>query len=193
MDKNLKETIAEMQVYIDGLVTGGFYSAEEIVEDVPDIFRDEADIELLRAPAEELTREAIEKHLREQQSWPAVTDCDRLDAAFAELEERGIISRQNFSCCGTCGSGEIGEPMQNAMDAGKTIRGYTFYHQQDTESAVGGYGLCFNYGSVEDGEAPAVKIGHEITSLLRKHDLNPEWDGSWSNRIQLPIDWKRRR
>ena len=31
----------------------------------------------------------------EKQTWPTVTDCDRLDAAFAALNERGVIALQN--------------------------------------------------------------------------------------------------
>ena len=31
----------------------------------------------------------------------------RVDEALAALEAEGVISRQNFSCCGSCGSSEI--------------------------------------------------------------------------------------
>jgi len=34
-----------------------------------------------------------------QREWPSVTDCDRLDRAFADLNGRGIVARQNFACC----------------------------------------------------------------------------------------------
>lgn len=194
MDKKLADTIAEMTEWINDLVAGGFDSEQEIAESAPEIFEDEVeDAEQLRDPARRLTRESIEKHLSEQKSWPDVTDCDRLDNAFNELEESGIISRQNFSCCGTCGSYDIGEPIKEAMDAGRDVRGYTFYHQQDTEAAVEGHGLCFAYGAIEDGEDAALKIAHEITRVLKKHELHPEWDGSWNKRIVLPLDWKRRR
>lgn len=43
----------------------------------------------------------------QQAKWPS--EQTTLATAFAELEEIGNIARQNFSCCGTCASTEIGD------------------------------------------------------------------------------------
>lgn len=131
--------------------------------------------------------------MREQASWPTPTDCDRLDAAFAALEQGGIVCRQHFSCCGTCGAAEIWDEIDTARGAGLDVRGYAFYHVQDTEAAVEGYGLYLNYGAVEDDEAPALAIAHEIVTTLEQHGLRVHWDGQWSRRISISLDWKRRR
>jgi hypothetical protein len=152
-----------------------------------------ADAAILRPHARRMVREILDMHLREQASWPIPTDCDRLDAAFAALEQAGIVCRQHFSCCGTCGVSEIWEEMDTARDTGLDVRGYAFYHVQDTESAVEGYGLYLNYGAVEDGEAPALAIAHEIVAALEQHRLRVHWDGQWSRRIGVALDWKRRR
>jgi hypothetical protein len=191
-----EELFDELKRYIAEDVATGFYNAEEIAESAVEMvsYDDEtADKESLRAEADRLTTEAITEHLSDQESWPAITDCDRLDAAFAELEENGVVSRQNFSCCGTCGQAEIWDEIEAVERTGKSVRGYTFYHVQDTEAAVEGYGLCFNYGANEEGEEAALKIANDIVTTLRKHGLNPAWDGSWDKRIQLALDWKRRR
>jgi hypothetical protein len=63
---------------------------------------------------------------------------------------------------------------------------------QDTESAVEGYGLYLNFGAVKKGERPSLRIAHEIVDALQRHGLRTEWDGNWSNRIKVRLDWKRR-
>ncbi len=136
--------------------------------------------------------DVIARHRAEQASWPEITDCDRLDAAFRTLEEKGIVARQHFSCCGTCGSAEIWDEMDAADRAGLPSRGYAFFHMQDTESAVEGRGLYLNYGAKEEGESAAVGIGHEIQQELERHGLTTNWDGQHARRIGLSLDWKRR-
>jgi hypothetical protein len=110
-----------------------------------------------------------------------------------ELEADGVISRQNFWCCGTCGASAIGQEMEDADKAGRPARGYVFYHEQDTESAVGGYGLHLNYGAREQTDEAAVTIGHEIVAHLNRHGLQTDWDGRIERRIAVSLDWKRRR
>lgn len=192
MSNELSKVLPDLEAQIKELVSNGFYSREEIEELAVDYFADEADLDSLRGPAQDLTKKAMIERVAEQASWPEVTDCDRLDAAFAEMENNGIISRQNFSCCGNCGSYEIGEPMREAFDAGVNVRGYAFYHEQDTEAAVLGHGICLNYGSVDEGEAAALSIANEIAATFRRHDLQVDWDGTWNKRIAIPLDWKRR-
>ena len=137
--------------------------------------------------------EALAEHKREQASWTAPTDCDRLDAAFAALEKSGIVARQNFSCCGSCGAGEIVDEMETVQEAGATVRGYVFYHEQDTDGAVERGGLYLNYGSAEEEEMPALRIGHEIVAALQQQGLTVVWDGTWEKRIHVDLDWQRRR
>jgi hypothetical protein len=147
----------------------------------------------LRRLAPRLLREALAEQAEFQRSWPSRTDCDRLDAAFAALEADGVIARQNFSCCGTCGSGEIWDEIEEAQKEGRPARGYAFFHMQDTESAVEGYGLCLNYGACEEGEAAAVAVGRDIVAALTAQGLQTDWDGSHAKRIGVSLDWKKRR
>lgn len=129
----------------------------------------------------------------EQAEWPTVTDCDRLDNAFAELKADGIICRQHFSCCGSCGSVEIWDEIAAAQEVGRAVRGYAFYHVQDTEAAVGGHGLYLNYGAVEDGEAAVLSVARKIVAALERHGLRTNWNGQWARRIGVALDWKHRR
>jgi hypothetical protein len=63
---------------------------------------------------------------------------------------------------------------------------------QDTQSAAEGYGLYLSYGGVEAGEEPALRVGNELIDALQRHGLKTEWDGNWSKRIAVKLDWKRR-
>lgn len=191
--KPLDDVIDELREMIETGVAAGFLEPHEVVEDVVDTLDGEADPVQLRAAATRLTEVMFAAHARAQANWPAETDCDRLDAAFAELESRGIVARQNFSCCQSCGASEIWDEVDAAEAEDRTIRGFTFYHQQDTESAVHGGGLYLAYQSITEDEGAAEEVGREIVAVLRRHGLEPEWNGSVSKRIRVPMEWKRRR
>jgi hypothetical protein len=64
---------------------------------------------------------------------------------------------------------------------------------QDTEQALDGNGLFLNYGSIEDGEFPALAVGYEIVAALEQHGLETSWNGEWSRRIGIIMPWQRRR
>ena len=175
------------------MVQGGFLTEAEIIDQACLLFNDEIEENYLQPEITRLTREQLRAHGMQQQTWPKQTDCDRLDAAFAEMQQLGIAARQNFSCCGTCGVAEIWSQLEVAQRDGARVRGYTFYHMQDTEAAVEGAGLYLNYGRGEDGEGAALAIGRELVDILNRHGLKTSWDGSWNRRIHVELDWKRRR
>lgn len=185
--------IDELRDYMRREVAGGFAGEDAILQGVADFFEGEIDSTLVQQEAPGLLREALAEQAVAEQGWPDLTDCDRLNAAFAALEADGVISRQNFSCCGTCGAAEIWDEIAEAEKEGRSARGYTFFHMQDTESAVEGYGLYLNYGACEEGEAAAVAVGKEIVAQLAAHGLQTDWDGSLSKRIGVSLDWKKRR
>jgi glycine cleavage system protein P-like pyridoxal-binding family len=69
----------------------GFYDHDRIVESVKDYFYPkQVDNEVLN---EEIEKAFTEK-FAEENTWPAVTDCDRLDAAFDSLEDREGVHRE---------------------------------------------------------------------------------------------------
>jgi hypothetical protein len=174
-------------------VANGFLDEGEILRNAVEIFEGEMDPALVAREAPALLRNALAEQVLAERGWPSKTDCDRLDAAFAALEADGVISRQNFSCCGTCGSGEIRDEIAAAKERGRPARGYAFFHAQDTESAAEGGGLYLNYGACEEGEMAAVAVGHDIVAKLEAHGLRTDWDGSLSKRIHVSMDWKKRR
>ncbi len=188
-----EEILEGLRGHIDRDVASGFYDEDEILKNGVAAFDGELESADLRREAQAHLKRALAVHAADQKNWPAHTDCDRLDAAFEELEAEGVISRQNFSCCGTCGSSEIWDEIAAVEKGGSAARGYAFYHMQDTESAAEGDGLYLNYGACTEGEEAALAIGQEIVSRLEEHGLSTDWDGRWETRIRVDLDWKRRR
>lgn len=183
----------ELRDFIRREVAGGFYDDDAVLRNAVEAFRDAFDADTLRSNAQALLRDALRAHRAAQASWPAETDCDRLDAAFDALDAQGVVCRQNFTCCGTCGVAEIRDELEALDAAGCDVRGYAFYHAQDTDAAVDGDGIFLNYGAFVDDDDAAVAIGRLIVDELSAHGLDTHWSGDLSQRIALSMDWKRRR
>jgi hypothetical protein len=187
-----EQALEDLRSFIVREVAGGFTPPHKIADIAVEYTMDEADEAVLRREAPRMVQEALEAHRAAQASWPDVTDYDKLDAAFAALEESGVISRQNFTCCGTCGAAEIWDEIDEVKRLDRRARGYAFFHQQDTEGAVDGYGLYLNYGACEDSSEATVAVGHEIVRALEAKGLKADWDGRIEKRISVQMDWKRR-
>jgi hypothetical protein len=188
------EDFDDLHDFIKIQVAAGYAPLDEIIEDSAGLFADAGlDPEAVRHAARTVTDRAIAAHLAEQAAWPEPTDNDRLDAALADLDGAGILARQHFACCETCGAREIHDELDQAEKAGRTMRGFTFFHRQDTEHAVDGEGLYLSYGAANRDSSVSVAIGHEIVAALGRHGLTPAWNGKLVHRIALPLTWRRRR
>ncbi len=188
------EDFDDLHDFVKVQVASGYAPIDDIVDNAADVFADATlDPEAFRGAARAVAELALAAHIAEQTTWPTMTDCDRLDAAFAELDGAGIIARQHFSCCGTCGAHEIHDEIDRAEKAGQSTRGFTFFHVQDTEQAVAGEALYLSYGATSKDRAASVAIGHEVVDVLGRHGLSPSWNGKHAHRIALPLTWQRRR
>lgn len=187
------DPVAALRDLVRRDVAGGFFDDDAILTNANDMFEEELPRPLLRVEASAALRAALAEHRAAEQGWSDTTDCDRLDAAFAALEEQGVVARQNFTCCGTCGATEIWDEIEAAQEEGVAVEGYAFFHMQDTESAVEGHGLYLNYGACEQGKDGAIAIGHRIVAALEAQGLSTGWDGRLEQRISVALDWKKRR
>lgn len=190
--QQLAETAMEMRDCIWRMVAAGFHSQKEIVVAATEIFSEKQPKSTLQPMAIQLTKSCLTSQLEEEKRWPKVTDCDLLDKAFGELNRAGIVARQNFTCCQTCGVGEIGEEIERAQRKGITVRGYCFYHMQDTERAVDGDSLYLGYGSICGEKKPSKAIANEIIDALQRQGLKTQWNGKLEKRIVVQMAWKRR-
>lgn len=168
-------------------VWSGFYDADEVQEMLGDLLEDASTESILRAAVDpEFTKKrAAEK------SWPEETDCDRLDAAFADLSDAGIVALHNAGDTTSDGISDVAEVLHSLGRDG--IRGYCFYHGQDVERAVSGGGLNLAFGDVNDDPAKSADVATAIQRVLEQHRFQVEWDSDVGTRLKIPnFDWKRR-
>jgi hypothetical protein len=188
-DQMLREDIESL---LRAQVRCGFRSREEIWRAVDEICEDGDNPDALRRHAAAELDRLWSAQRAEEATWEARTDCDRLNHAFDELETTGIVCRQDFACCGTCGAAEIGGEFGALEARGLRVRGYAFYHEQDTEAAADGHGLYLNYGAIKNGVGASLEIAREVVSVLQAHGLKTVWNGQWNQRIHVPLQWRRR-
>ncbi|TJZ76036.1 hypothetical protein FCG67_18640 [Rhodococcus oryzae] len=130
----------------------------------------------------------------------------RTIAAFEELNANGVVARADFSCCGSCASGEIwGE-----ADDSRHWKGYAYFHQQDTSGLVEDGETYIGYGAFppEDFDEAAYDalsddtkqdlytadvtrlLDHVMFPVFRRHGIEPEWNRDLGTRVLLKnADW----
>ncbi len=127
-----------------------------------------------------------------------MTDLERIESAFGELEERGFFAATDHACCGSCGVSELPE------DTGQ----YVFFHLQDSGSffddpwsvrdhwletsesdGVLRRKLYLNYGDhPHDPKAfidDDLKAGRIVVEALKRAGLEVEWNGEIDSRIAV--------
>ncbi len=172
-------------------VWGGFDSLEEVQDHVDEMIEDEG----AEDSRDTLTAAVLEEFKRKaeaEKSWPAVTDVDRLHAAFLQLKNEGILCLHNAGFTMTDGH----EDAWLAIEDGpaNTFHGYCFYHGQDLAAAVGGHGLYLAFDHVkENAPDQRLVVGQTIKAALEQQGFEVVWDGTVDQRLKLPkIRWQNR-
>jgi hypothetical protein len=188
-----EDALESVREWIEEAVVGGFDSYATVRESIVELAADDG---VDADTAVRLLEQRWDARRTEQQSWTTPSDADRLAAAFSELNNAGVLARMNFSCCGTCGPGELFD----VRDADKPQQSYVFFHQQEAER-VGDGELFLGYGSfVDTGDLPdpqreyerlALAAGEQVRTTLTKHGLEVVWNGTLSRKIQVQLpDWR---
>lgn len=183
---------AETQTEIASMVRSGFYDRSRLIE----VFTEE-----MYAPGELDAKDVVSaidaqftEYEKEKLSYPAITDCDRLDAAFARMNERGVIAIQNAGYTQSDGHDDVGEVYSQHPDK-ESFLGYCFYHGQDLERAINGGGLYFAFGPVDpaDEQTVGVDVGNIVREELEHAGLAVDWDGTFEKRLRVPkLNWQKR-
>jgi hypothetical protein len=169
-------------------VWSGYYSKDDVYQMIEDVLDEHADESLLRAAVVPEFR----KKYQAEATWPTTTDCDRLDDAFAELNNNGVIALHNTGMTMSDGEEDVSQVLQ--ARGRSSVKGYCFYHGQDVERAVNGGGLWIAFGDLDGIAEQKRAVGERIKALLERHGLNVEWNGNPERRLGIPkLDWKRRR
>jgi hypothetical protein len=168
-------------------VWSGFFSPDQVDEMIDDLLEDDCNETMLRAAVgPEFAAKA-----KAEQAWPARTDCDRLDKAFATLQSLGVIAVQHAGMTISEGITEVSEVLH--LRGSEGVIGYCFYHGQDLERAVAGNGLMIAFGAINEGASEKAEIGRLVKDRLERHGFVVAWNGDPETRLEIPdIDWKRR-
>lgn len=172
---------------IHSWVWSGFYDAAGVNDMLDDIMEEDVDEEEMRS----LINQKFYEKKKQERTWPAITDCDRLDAAFEELTSLSIIAIHNAGYTMSDGLDDVSE-IHSRMPQG-SCRGYCFYHGQDVERAVNGHGLSLAFGDMKDTDEGKTEIANIIGKTLQAHGLSFEWDADTNTRMNIPgIHWQRK-
>jgi hypothetical protein len=183
------------------IITNAFeiYVMDECPESEQAVFQNFARTELARLDHEL----GIEKV-----TWPAITDCDRLDAVQQSLLENNIVFWQASPCCDSCTMGEFEDRIKllenHCPGIDDRIRGYAFFIDQNlpeylskssTMAVYLAYGwISFDRNPVDEVtyNNKAIEIAHEVCDALNVEGFVTNWNGELSNKIMLRLNWQRR-
>lgn len=190
--KDILDAVAE---WIDLTARSGMVSYGDLIEQIHDRTEDELggiDEPTMQMFADRATA-AIEAREKLEASWPAETMNDRIDAAFKELSEAGIVALQGAGYTMSDGWDETNDI---AAQLDPAPRGAVFYHWQDLERGVRGEGLWLAYGAYVEGdghEQASLAIAAEACEALRRHGVPVTFRGNIDERIFIePFNWQRR-
>ncbi len=151
---------------------------DEVEERARDLAPDLDPGELARI--EEHVRAGVAAQRAREASWTEETTNDRLDEAFAELEDSGIVALQ-----------DAGHTLDEALDDARELaadlpdaRGAVVWPGEQTERGVRGEGLTLTVLALDGDEAALVR---EVREVLAKHGLRTD------DRLRIPpFEWRKR-
>lgn len=177
---------------IDVLVRSAFWDRDRILEIICEELYAPGDLD--ENAVSPVIASSIEKWRTSQAQWPEVTDCDRLDQAFAKLNELGVIALHNAGMTQSDGYDDFREIYANHPKQSQLV-GYCYYHGQDLERVVRGGPLFFSFGPCDPNleQSEGSRVGQMIVQQLTDAGLTVEWDGTFDNRMSIPkFNWQRR-
>lgn len=191
------ETLEELDQQARAAVYAGYEADDAIREGLMELIEfdpaSEAEVASDREAAVEVVAEVVKRHAsahaQEAESFPDLTDPERLSELFSELEADGIAAREDVGFT----QDDLVEAMKELVAERSDLRGYVAFHQQDVDRAVedGLLYLAFAHRSARDAD---VAIGHEVAERAKAAGFEVDWDGSPEHRVALRgVRWQRRR
>ncbi|MDH6284667.1 DUF6891 domain-containing protein [Prescottella agglutinans] len=213
--------IAEIREEARILVVPGFATFDEVCETARGCVDGAYENVALGRKVDALVRQVWNERVGEQKQWTTPGDYFRVAAAFADLEQRGILARMNFTCCARCGTVVIDDeraPADPPMDGWYPWKqwAYTFFHMQDAE-CLGDEpaDLQLSYSSFRPaphtdpaliaaaraGDRVAEQemvvytdgvVGRIVVDALEAQGLTVDWNGEVSHRICVrDVVWRK--
>ncbi|WP_030691834.1 DUF6891 domain-containing protein [Streptomyces globisporus] len=183
-----QEVREELERRVRSLLVCGYDDRARLTRAVQEDVFDPAEHPVSREQAEALVDRLWLERVEEMAGWEGTTDPERITAAFAELDAAGIVAREHFTCCRSCGTAEIG-----AEDGADRALGFVFFHTRCTEGAADGGTLHLLYGGFDGAAETTAAVGEEVAGALRGQGLSVRWDGDPGQAILVTgLDWRRR-
>lgn len=191
MHKTDADRLADLERVVRKELYRGFFGPDELVFIIPEgyFWGDEAfDNATIQSVADRVYAEKV----AEMATWPEVTDCDRLDAAFAALDAAGIICEQNAGLTKSDGVEECEDTYEDEGGDESHYVGYCYYTGQDLDAVMACGEFCIGFGHWRE-KARGVEIAERICAAMREQGFEVEWGGSIRERICVKgITWRRR-
>ena len=184
--KSLRDRVHE-------LVWGGFDELQEVHETAQDYLNPrtwtQSDRDLITA---EVDRQFSEK-IAAETTWPKVTDWDRLDAAFTQIESRKIVALHNAGNTQSDAISDAGQIWHERGAETSGLRGYIFYHGQDVDRVVTNGQLHIGYGAFATDGNVGYALAIEVCAILSAAGFAVTTPPDAGTRILITgMDWKKR-
>jgi hypothetical protein len=164
----------------------GFLDDAALLSDVTQIAAEDVDPESARRLAREAIAAADASYETDQADWPAVTDYDRLQTAFDELERRGIVVLQAVEDHWSAAR-LLERPVDTDADP---VRGVAWFTAPDVWHAVDHGMLELNVWHADTANvAPGDDLLNEVIAVLASYELPGHFD---EGRIEVSAYWQRR-
>jgi hypothetical protein len=124
----------------------------------------------------------------EQDTWPPVTDCDRLDEALAAVARDGVLVLPYLE-----DGDEVLDELRRAREEGRQLRGTVVLNAKAVHAAVSTGVLDVEFSAEQHGGQRG--FGEELVQTFRDHGLDATWDrgkGVRSRTLQVALTWQRR-
>jgi len=187
MTDTTKRDITEQ---IDVYIKSGFYDKEDIFTHVEEY--------LYKIPFDhDWTKQQIDiaysDRLKEQKTWPTVTDFDKLVQAFDKLNSSGIVALHNAGMTRQDGEGDSQEIHEDLFKTGIKTKGFCYYHWQDIERVVEDSHLYIGFGDFNNNDKEALEIGKQVAATLEERGFKLNWNKTVATRILITsIMWQKR-
>ena len=175
---------------IDISIKSGFYDKEDIFAHVEDY--------LYEIPFDhDWTKQQIDKaysgRLKEQSTWPTVTDFDKLVRVFDKLNSSGIVALHNAGMTKQDGEADCLEIHEALLKKGIKTKGFCYYHWQDIERVVEDSHLYIGFGDFNNNDKEALEIGEQVAATLEAQGFKLNWNRTVATRIEITnITWQKR-
>ena len=163
----------------------GFLDDAALLADVTQIAIEDVDAEAAQRLAREAVAAAEAAYESDRADWPAVTDYDRLQAAFGELALRDVVVLQAVEDHWTAE-----RLLSERREVGDPVRGVAWFTAPDVWHAVDHGMLELNvwHGSSAN-VAPGDALLDEVISVLDQNGCSGHFD---EGRIEVSAFWQRR-